>query len=139
LVAAAALVVGAAGGSLVTRLVSQEPQPSSTVVAKVELVALPLTPSAGGRAMIVQAADGDSLEVDVTRLAPLNGQFYEVWLIDRSIKKMLPVGILRGAAGQFVIPAGLDLGEYPVVDISVQEPGNPAHSGKSVLRGVLTA
>jgi Anti-sigma-K factor rskA len=138
-VAAAALVLGAAAGSLVTRLASQGTPPSPTVVAKVQLAALPLAPSAGGRAMIVEAADGERLEVDVTRLALLDGQFYEVWLIDRSIKRMLPVGILRGAQGQFVIPAGLDLGEYPVVDISVQEPGNPAHSGRSVLRGVLTA
>ncbi len=51
---------------------------------------------------------------------------------------MVPVGILRGPEGQFVIPTGLDLGEYPVIDISVQAPGNPAHSGKSVLRGTLS-
>jgi hypothetical protein len=60
-----------------------------------------------------------------------------VWLIDRDVKKMVPVGILRGTNGQFVLPDGLDVGAYPVVDISVETPGDPRHSGRSVLRGTI--
>lgn len=36
------------------------------------------------------------------------------------------------------LPDGLELGDYPAVDISVEQlDGNPAHSGVSVARGPL--
>jgi anti-sigma-K factor RskA len=139
-VAATALVVGAAGGSAVThQLTGDSDRPDQVVLAQAGLKGLALAPSSGGRAMVVRTADGPKLDVDVSALGALDGKFYEVWLIDSSIKKMVPVGILRGSTGEFVIPDGLDLADYPLVDISIQEPGNPAHSGKSVLRGTLPA
>ena len=48
------------------------------------------------------------------------------------------LGILSGAEGVFDIPDSLDIGEYPVVDVS-DEPydGDPAHSGDSIVRGRL--
>ena len=61
-----------------------------------------------------------------------------MWLIDRSIKKMVPVGILSPGDDEFVIPNGVDISQYPVVDISVQQPGDPKHSGDSVLRGTIS-
>jgi hypothetical protein len=38
----------------------------------------------------------------------------------------------------FVLPENLDVGEFPVVDVS-NEPidGDPTHSGDSIVRGVL--
>ncbi len=139
-VAASALLVGAIGGSLVTRWLSGADQgPKGAVVAQAQLAALPAAPTAGGKATVVRAADGEHLVVDVSRLGALDGRYYEVWLIDTSVKQMVAVGVLRGSEGEFVLPGGLDLGRFPVVDISVQEPGNPAHSGKSVLRGTLPA
>ena len=61
-----------------------------------------------------------------------------MWLADTTLKQMVPVGILRGDAGRFELPDGVDLAKYPVVDVS-EEPldGNPAHSGVSVLRGTI--
>jgi hypothetical protein len=139
-VAATALVIGAAGGSAVTqRLTGDDARPAQVVVAQAGLKGLPLAPTSGGKAIVVQTADGPKLDVDVSSLGALDGKYYEVWLIDSSVKKMVPVGILRGSAGEFVIPDGLKLADYPVVDISIQEPGDPKHSGKSVLRGTLPA
>jgi hypothetical protein len=140
-VAASALVVGGIGGSLVTSLMTgQAAVPSPVVVAQTQLVALSKAPSAVGQASVVTTADGgERLIVDVSDLKALDGPFYEVWLIDKSVKKMIAVGILRGPEGQFVLPPGINLGDYPVVDISIQEVGNPAHSGNSVLRGTLPA
>jgi hypothetical protein len=138
-VAAAALVIGAVVGSLVTRLLTSGTTPQASVVASAQLAGLPLEPAASGSATVVRQPDGDHLVVDVRKLEALQGQFYEVWLIDRSISRMVPIGILRGPQGEFVIPTGLDRSEYAVVDVSVQEPGNPAHSGRSVLRGTLPA
>ena len=54
-------------------------------------------------------------------------------------EKMVPIGILSGARGEFTIPAGLDLGQYPVVDISAEPlDGDPTHSGTSLLRGTIS-
>ena len=37
-----------------------------------------------------------------------------------------------------LVPAGVNLTDYPVVDVSLEPlDGNPAHSGTSVLRGTL--
>lgn len=138
-VAAGALLVGGLAGSGITQLLTRDDQPRQPVVAQVGLKGLALAPEAGGKAFVVRTAEGPKLDVDVSALGPLQGQYYEVWLIDPSVKKMVAVGVLLGSSGQFAIPAGLKLADYPVVDISIQEPGNPAHSGKSVLRGTLPA
>ena len=107
------------------------------MVASTTLDGLPAAPSAGGKAEVVQTGNGRRLEVDVSRLGSATG-FYEVWLIDRDVKRMVPVGILRGGAGEFDLPDGVDLKDYPLVDISVEPlDGNPTHSGTSVLRGTL--
>ena len=137
-VAAAALVVGGIAGSSVTRLLSRSTPPAGRVIAQTTLAGLPLAPGATGTAVIVQTSAGPRLDVDVTRLGPVQGHFYEVWLIDKNVKNMVPVGILQGTTGDFVVPAGLDLGAYPLVDISIQLPGDPRHSGQSVLRGTTS-
>ena len=138
-VAASALVVGGVAGSVGTRLLDRgdDPEPAPVVVARAALDPLPVDPSASGRAIVVKADGGRTLEVDVSRLARTDG-FYEVWLIDASVKKMVPIGILTGTTGRFTIPDGLDLGQYPVVDISAEPlDGDPVHSGKSLLRGTI--
>jgi hypothetical protein len=36
------------------------------------------------------------------------------------------------------LPADIDIGQYPIVDVSVEPmDGNPAHSGVSIARGQL--
>jgi hypothetical protein len=113
---------------------------SGTVVARAPLAVVPgATGVAGasGTARVVQTADGRRLDVDVARLSPHRTGYYEVWLIDRGIDQMVSVGVLRGDGGAFVLPDGLDVGAYPVVDVSVETPGNPRHSGTSVLRGTI--
>ncbi len=107
------------------------------MIAQVALAALPADPGAQGQASVVSTAQGRRLRVDVSRLSTTTG-FYEVWLIDRGVKKMIPLGILPAAGGEFDIPAGVDLDEYPIVDVSAEPlDGNPTHSGTSLLRGTL--
>jgi hypothetical protein len=141
-VAAAALVVGAVGGVVGSRLLDREPvvaQPSGRqVVAQVVLSNLqPAATHASGSASVVNTGSGRRLVLDVSQLSPVPGRFYEVWLIDKNVKKMVSLGILDGSTGQFVIPDGVDVSAYPIVDVSVQQPGDPKHSGDSVLRGVI--
>ena len=45
-----------------------------------------------------------------------------------------------GASGRFDLPAGLDLDQFSVVDVSEEQfDGDPAHSGDSIVRGPLEA
>jgi hypothetical protein len=87
---------------------------------------------------VVERADGTRvLEVDLTAATPSEG-YYEAWLLDESVSGLIPLGVVRAGTEEFELPAGLDLGEYPVVDVSVEPlDGDPAHSGVSVARGLL--
>jgi hypothetical protein len=47
---------------------------------------------------------------------------------------------MNSDSGTFEVPAGLQLADFPVVDVS-DEPldGNPAHSTVSIVRGTLNS
>jgi hypothetical protein len=107
------------------------------VLAQVDLANLKQT-AATGHAAVVETPTGRLIRVDTSKLAPPQGGFYEVWLIDKQIKKMVGIGILHPGEDEFAVPNGVDLTQYPIVDISVQQPGDPRHSGDSVLRGTIT-
>ncbi|WP_324275343.1 anti-sigma factor [Blastococcus brunescens] len=79
------------------------------------------------------------VEVDLD--APqLEDGYYEIWLIDRDVVGMVTLGVVRPGTQTFELPAGLDLGEFPLVDVSVEPlDGDPTHSGVSVARGELDA
>lgn len=135
--AAAGLVVGAAGGAVWMDRVRADER--AAVVAEVPLDALPGW-SASGDAYVEQTSDGTRTLVVTLDGQVDDGGFREVWLIDRDVTKLVSLGVLEGTDGRFSIPAGLDLAEFPVVDVS-EEPfdGDPAHSGDSIIRGILPA
>lgn len=86
---------------------------------------------------MVEAADGSrSLEV---RLSQDEVQGYqEVWLIAPDLSRLVSLGVVNSETETFELPAGLQLPEYPIVDVS-DEPidGNPAHSSVSIARGTF--
>ncbi|MFC5999444.1 anti-sigma factor [Quadrisphaera sp. GCM10027208] len=135
----AASVVGALTGGAVVAAVGSTGDGDVTreAVAATELEAL--VDSAGtGDARVVRTDDGLVLRLSAASLPEDDDGFYEVWLLDEQAQRMVPLGILAGAEGDFALPAGLDLGEFPVVDVSVEPlDGDPAHSGNSLLRGSL--
>jgi anti-sigma-K factor RskA len=108
------------------------------------VTAVALDPLAGndasGRAEVVVRDDGSRV-VELKLDAPsLHDEYYEVWLIDRDVVGMVPLGIVLPGTQTLELPAGLDLEKYPLVDVSVEPlDGNPAHSGLSVARGELNA
>jgi hypothetical protein len=64
--------------------------------------------------------------------------FRGVWVGSADLSKMVSLGVLANDSGVFTIPAGIDLAQYPIVDISDQPyNGNPAHSADSIARGTL--
>lgn len=138
-VAAASLIIGLLGGGFGTWLITgrSEPAPAPVVVAATKLVGLPLAPGAVGQADVIQTSRGRQLDLDVQRLGRPDG-FYEVWLIDPTVTKMVAIGVLSGSEGSFSLPDGVNLSSYPLIDISVQPlNGDPKHSGQSVLRGTF--
>jgi anti-sigma-K factor RskA len=99
----------------------------------------PLTGAEGpGEARLVESDGGRQLDVSFDGALPAaDGGYYEVWLIDRQVDRMVSLGPVR-ADGTYDVPAGVDVEEFPVVDVSAEPAdGNPTHSGASVLRGTL--
>jgi hypothetical protein len=140
LLTAAAAVVGVLAGVVGAGLVRSSGPEDSSVVATAELKPLSAA-SASGTASMHRSAAGESLSVQITGLRQVPDGFYEVWLADTQTKKMISVGVLDASdRGSFDVPAGLDLTEYRVVDVSLEAfDGNPQHSAVSVVRGAFPA
>lgn len=108
------------------------------------LASAPLEPLEGqtarGVAQVVETPSGPLVSVDVSGLAKADG-FYEVWLLDKDATKLISLGVLDGKDhGEFAMPPGVSMADYPVVDVSLEpDDGNPSHSKNSLVRGVLTA
>lgn len=94
--------------------------------------------SSTGRARLVLLDDGSrAIELNVRDLPKINGEFFELWLIDRQVKGMVSMGPVHGS-GRYIIPAGVQTDAFPIVDVSIEPiDGVATHSGVSVLRGVL--
>ncbi|MCU1518541.1 MAG: hypothetical protein JWQ75_3262, partial [Pseudarthrobacter sp.] len=131
LAAAAATVLVASAG---VWLLNRAPEP----LAQADLAPLAQY-SASGSAKVVRATDGSrTLEVKLSKDEATGYQ--EVWLIAPDLSKLVSLGVMNSDSGTFTVPAGLELGEYPIVDVS-DEPmdGNPAHSSVSIVRGTLSS
>jgi len=127
------LIVGA-GGVVAWQTV----WPRTDQVAFTQLNPLPDKVGSGTAALDRTGRGGDVLTVDVNKLQSSSSGFLEVWLLAPDAKKMVSLGNLLGNRTTFTLPAGLDVAEYPLVDVSIEPyDGNPLHSGNSVVRGHL--
>ncbi|WP_369131421.1 anti-sigma factor domain-containing protein [Modestobacter roseus] len=131
-VAAALLVGGVVGAGAVAVLRDGD----GTVVATAGLDPLDGV-EASGRAEVREAGGHRSLQVELAAPAPADG-YYEVWLLRPDVSGMVQVGVVTDGATSLPLPDGVDLAEYPVVDVSIEPlDGDPTHSGVSVARGEL--
>ncbi len=135
--AAAGIVVGGVGATFLSGV--RERDADSEVLAQARLEPLPGW-DATGEAVVEVTPDGSRELVLSVEDAGSDGDFREVWLIDRDVTRLVSLGVLQGSEGRFTVPEGLDLSDFAVVDVS-EEPfdGDPAHSGDSIVRGVLDA
>lgn len=135
-VAAAALVV--AGGSVALTVGLQQ---RGEVLAVARLDALPEWAGSNGVASVEQQPDGErdvTVELSGARGSDAASGYREVWLLKPDLSGLVSLGVLTGDNGRFVIPSGVDLDEYSIVDISREGvDGDPAHSGDSIVRGAL--
>jgi hypothetical protein len=136
LLVAAAVVAGAVIGAGAVAVVQGRDDDGDQVIA-VDLDPLAEN-DASGRAEVVELEDGSRVvRVDLDAPA-LDDRYYELWLIDRDVVGMVPLGVVRPGSQTVELPADLDLGQFPLVDVSVEPlDGNPEHSGLSVARGEL--
>lgn len=139
LLLAAAAAVGAVAGIGGTLLLVQRataPDAVAEVLARAALDPLPTWDVTGSAELMTR--DGErTLRVELPAAAAENG-YREVWLLDAAAARLVPLGVLDGDTGDFTLPAGLDVAQYPVVDISLEPfDGDPNHSGDSIVRGTL--
>ena len=136
---AAAAAVGLVVGGGATWWIANRPD-AVTVVATAVLEPLPGW-DASGSAVVETRSDGSRvLVVDLDKSESSDDGFREVWLLKPDVSGLVSLGTLDGSSGRFDLPAGLDLSQYSVVDVSEEQfDGNPAHSGDSIVRGPLEA
>ncbi|MET3721472.1 MULTISPECIES: anti-sigma factor [unclassified Arthrobacter] len=112
--------------------------PAPAPVAQAELTPV-AQHSATGSAKVVRAADGTRLLVVKLSKDEARG-YQEVWLIAPDLSRLISLGIMNSDVGTFAVPAGVELADFPIVDVS-DEPvdGNPGHSSNSIVRGTLNS
>lgn len=138
-IAAAAAAVLVVGGALWAFNRQAEPQPPAPqYLAEAQLTPLAQY-TATGSARVVEGADG-SRNLEVTLDKDEAHGYQEVWLIAPDLSRLVSLGVMNTDSGTFQLPPGLQLADYPIVDVS-DEPvdGNPAHSSVSIVRGTLTS
>lgn len=107
---------------------------------RVEIVLASLGGGEPATATLRDAADGRTLEVTLPEARATSGSFYELWLIDADVEGMVSLGPVAQGQTTVVVPDGLDLSRFPIVDVSVEPfDGEPRHSGNSRWRGTVPA
>ncbi len=139
LLAGAAAVVGVLLGGIVTAGLLDSPQPQELVAS----AALAPIDDSGftGTAAVEQRPDGAVLTISVPDLPAVPDGYYEVWMASSDATTMVAIGTLNpGQEGTFALPVGMEVGQFPLVDVSVEHfDGNAGHSAVSVVRGELQA
>jgi hypothetical protein len=116
--------------------VSTQSVPAVAILAQTALSPLPAH-TGSGNAQVEQLPDGSRQLVVKLSNEHIAG-FRGVWVGSADLTKMVSLGVLANDSGSFAIPAGVDLSQYPIVDISDQPyNGDPAHSADSIARGKL--
>ena len=131
----AGLLGGLGGGIWWQSARQQAPEPR--LIAEARLDPFPGWDAAGS-AYVAKTADGQrEVVLDVTGVSA-DSDLREVWLIKADASGLISIGLLGGESGRFIIPDGVDLSQYPLVDVSAEpDDGDPQHSGDSILRGEL--
>ena len=142
LVPVAAAVIGLVIGLGIGRVVN--PGPGSAPVAGPVGRLAPVGDLDPGASGTVAMADDHGEQRMVVRVDGVTniagGDHLEAWLMDASGTRLVPLGALAGADGDFhgsfAVPDGLPLAEFGRVDVSAERwDGDPGHSTVSLLRG----
>jgi len=140
-VAAAAAVLGVLAGAAGTLLIGAARSGQGTEVVASSSLSPVAVPGMAGQAVLAQDAVGRTVDVDISGVpdAARTEGFLEVWLLDPRTGRMVALGSLDSRdRGTFVVPPGVDLGQFDTVDVSLEPfDGDPGHSTNSMLRARL--
>lgn len=136
--AAVLLLVGVSVAFLATR---DDAVPPAEQLASASMTDVGLQIPTNESAEAVVLCEGENCFVEVTLTAIPSAGFeadLELWVINSDVTDMHSLGIVS-ESGRFELPDGVSYENFPIVDISVEpRDGEPAHSGQSMLRGVLS-
>lgn len=111
----------------------------ATAVMTDDTLAIPTDET--GQARVVCDDDGCFVEVELTSLelgAEEDEADLELWVINSDVSDMHSLGFVTGDQTRVMLPEGVDVDGFPIVDISIEpRDGEPTHSGLSVLRGLF--
>jgi hypothetical protein len=129
--AAAAVVAVAAGAVLVTR---DGDDGESFALAATEVIT-----AASGSATVESTGSGLAISLTIDGLPPAEpGTFYQAWM--RGDIGSVPIGTFHAREGDGPIElwSGVDVADYPLMTVTIQEEGaGPESSGIVVLRGEI--
>jgi len=147
LLAAAAVAVIAVGVAAYALTRSDDPQIVATADLTYDAGAYDALGD-GAQATVDLVADGDAYAIEFERAALPSSQLddadLELWLlrVDDSgdVVDLVSLGLVDSIDHPYAVPAGYDPDDYRVVDISVEpRDGDEQHSGRTILRGPLSA
>lgn len=142
---AAAAAGAVIGGAAVAAWLGQEdsaqvgnPVAGPTVVGDAILEAV-AADDFTGRAEMVEDEDGAlQLTVEISAAPDPEAGYFEVWLRDEDGTQLISLGAATADSTTFTVPAGIDLSQYPVVDVSHEHfDGDPGHSGTTLAAGPM--
>jgi hypothetical protein len=138
-IAIAGLAVAAAAAALLFtgyQWGTRQPPARGTEFA---LAATGVQPGAAASGQIEATPNGTWIRLDVGELAPAApGEYYEAWLTDGAAVVSAGTFHMRGAPAPVVLWAGVSPVDYPELLVTLQFEGEPAMSGRVVLRGTVT-
>ena len=93
----------------------------------------------GTASVTLEVDENPQIEINFDAPVPTD-EPVELWLLSADGTDIVSVGLVEAGATTWDWPEGLAPEEYPIVDLSIEpDDGDPTHSGRSILRGQLTA
>ena len=139
----AAAVGALIGGVGIAAILNQDTSQDDPPVADSVLGAATLEPVAAedisGTADMVQRDDGSmELTIEISNAPDPAEGYFEVWLRDEEASQLISLGTVTRESTTLEVPAGVDLAEYNVVDVSHEHfDGDPGHSGVTLAAGLM--
>jgi hypothetical protein len=107
--------------------------------ATFELAGTELAPGAIAEVQVADTPSGFEIRLDISGLDPApEGSYYQAWV--RTADDGVTIGTfhMRGGADEVVLWSGVDIADYPVITVTIQEEGAGAESsGVVVLKGEI--
>ncbi|TLP96074.1 anti-sigma factor [Nesterenkonia salmonea] len=140
--AAAGLLIGGAAvaGVLLGLEDEEEPPPVATTTVIGEATLEPVAADEfSGEASMVETEQGTmEITVEITSAPEATEGYFELWLRDEDASRLHSLGAVSPGTTTIEVPTGIDLGEYPVVDVSHEHfDGDPGHGGVTLAAGAM--